>query len=190
MNVVNRLPREFTIVVGVSATSRSPMALQWAVDLASLRGGKVVAVRAWRPTPPQSSSHGLPASVSQHPMEAEAQARARLEADVTAVLGEGHHVECRLVRGGRRTTLLASSEHADLLVIDAPPRTDLSSSPLFAHRLVGDASCPVLVMPPVGTHGPHHLLDRAARTVALAAAQAGRPGIRPPSTARRDPSGP
>jgi hypothetical protein len=47
----------YTIVVGVSATSKSPTALHWAAELAALRGGRVVAVRAWRPTAPRPA-HG------------------------------------------------------------------------------------------------------------------------------------
>ncbi len=182
------IPHPYTIVVGVSATSRSPAALQWAVDLAALRGGRVFAVRAWRPTPPQSSSHGLPAAVSERPAEAEAAAAERLAADVTEVLGAGHDVECRLVRGGRRKALLAAASTADLLVIDAPRRTDLSSSPVFAQRLVGDAACPVLVMPPTGPGAAHRLLGRATEELVRAAGQAGRPGIRPPSVEGHDTS--
>jgi len=181
MSAVTPLPGGFRIVVGVSATSRSPSALRWATDLAALRGGTVVAVRAWRATPPQSSAHGLPATVAEHPAPAEAEAREQLAGDVTAVLGDGHGVECRLVRGGRRKVLLAQARDADLLVIDAPRRTDLSSSPVFAQRLVGNAPCPVLVMPPPGPGAGHRLLDRAAHGLVQAAGQAGRPGIRPPS---------
>ena len=190
MSEVTPIRRDYTIVVGVSATSLSPGALRWAADLALLRGGRVVAVRAWRPTPPQSSAHGLPATVSEHAEEAEPREAARLEEDVASVLGEGHGVECRLVHGGRRKVLLHAAETADLLIIDAPRRTDLSSSPMFAHRLVGDAACPVLVMPPSASRGQVPLLGRAARSVVRAAGQAGRPGIRGPSLEGHDGSVP
>src|SRR6478609_4757888 len=92
----------YTIVVGVSATSKSPTALHWATELAALRGGRVVAVRAWRPTPPQTTSRVTPSPITQDAPTARAQALAELEADVAEVLGGQHQVTVELVQGGRR----------------------------------------------------------------------------------------
>ncbi|NYG07418.1 nucleotide-binding universal stress UspA family protein [Phycicoccus badiiscoriae] len=175
----------YTIVVGVSATSKSPTALHWAAELAALRGGRVVAVRAWRPTPPQTASRVTPAPITEDARAAEEQALADLQADVAEVLGGGHGVEVRLVHGGKRRALLAASERADLLVIDAPRRLDLTALPGFAMRLVNGASCPVVVMPPRVSGAPRTPLERAAETVARnvteAAGRAGRPGLSHPS---------
>lgn len=180
--------QDYTIVVGVSASSKSPTALQWAAELAALRGGRVVAVRAWRPTPPQTASRVTPAPLSEDSVAAETQARLALEDDVRAVLGPDHDVEPRLVHGGKRKVLIAQSREADLLVVDAPRRTDLTSAPLFAQRLIYRAACPVVVMPPDVSGAPQTPLVRAgramAREVARSAGTAGRPGVQPPSTAR------
>ncbi|HEX5427699.1 MAG TPA: universal stress protein [Pedococcus sp.] len=171
----------YTIVVGVSATSKSPTALHWAAELAALRGGRVVAVRAWRPTPPQTGSRVTPAPLSEDVPSAEREARDSLEADVSEVLGAEHGVEVRLVHGGKRGALLRASEDADLLVVDAPRRLDLTSLPGFAQRLVYAARCPVVVMPPSVSGAPRTPVERAAgalgRGLTAAAGRAPRPGL-------------
>lgn len=176
----------YTIVVGVSATSKSPTALHWATELAALRGGRVVAVRAWRPLTPQTASRVNPAPMIEDLSSVEAEHRAELEADVAEVLGGDHTVEVRLVHGGRRTALLAAAQHADLLVIDAPRKLDLTNLPGFAQRLVYTAPCPVVVMPPSVSGAPRTPLERAASTVARsvgeAAGRAGRAGLSHPRT--------
>lgn len=184
MGVLDEM-QPYTIVVGVSATSKSPTALHWATELAALRGGHVVAVRAWRPTPPQTASRVTPAPITEDAGAAQEQALADLQADVAEVLGGGHGVEVRLVPGGKRVGLLAAAEHADLLVIDAPRRLDLTTLPGFAMRLVNGASCPVVVMPPSVSGAPRTPLERAAgsvaRNVTEAAGRAGRPGLSHPA---------
>jgi nucleotide-binding universal stress UspA family protein len=174
----------YTIVVGVSATSKSPTALHWATELAALRGGRVVAVRAWRPTPPQTASRVTPSPNAEDVPSARAQALADLQADVAEVLGGQHEVDVQLVQGGRRKTLLAAAEHADLLVVDAPRRLDRGALPGFAQRLVQTARCPVVVMPPSVSGAPRTPLQRAAssmaRNVTEAAGRAGRPGLSHP----------
>ncbi|WP_270886184.1 universal stress protein [Pedococcus sp. 5OH_020] len=174
----------YTIVVGVSGTSKSPTALHWAAELAALRGGRVVAVRAWRPTVPQTASRVNPAPLIEDLATVEAQHLADLQADVAEVLGADHGVEVRLVHGGRRTALLAAAQHADLLVIDAPRKLDLTNLPGFAQRLVYSAPCPVVVMPPRVSGAPRTPLERVASTVVRnvgeAAGRAGRAGLSHP----------
>ena len=178
------LSQPYTIVVGVSATSKSPTALHWATELAALRGGRVVAVRAWRPTPPQTASRVTPSPIIEDVPSARAQALAELEADVAEVLGGQHEVDVRLVQGGRRKTLLAASEQADLLVVDAPRRLDRGALAGFAPRLVRAARCPVVVMPPSVSRAAPTPFERAvgsvARSVTEAAGRAGRPGLSHP----------
>jgi hypothetical protein len=182
--VVTDERRPYTIVVGVSASSKSPTALRWAADLAALRSGRVVAVRAWRPTAPQTGSHVSPSPVTEDTAAAEAAARHVLESDVADVLGAGHGVEVRLVHGGKRRALLRAAEDADLLVVDAPARLDLTSPPGFAQRLVYAAQCPVVVMPPSVSGATRTPLARAAgavgRSVVEAAGRSGRPGMSHP----------
>lgn len=139
------VPRTFTVVVGASPTSRSPLALVWAQEEARIRGGRVVAVRAWRPVPPTYTGN-RPPMLGEEPASALVQEEARLAEDVDGVLGPAHQVECRLVEGGRRKVLLNAAAGADLVVLDAPRRLQLSGGVFFAHRLVYSAPCPVVIM--------------------------------------------
>jgi hypothetical protein len=178
----------YTIVVGVSARSQSPTALRWAVENARTHQGRVVAIRAWRPTAPQTGSRVNPAPIAEDEPTSEKAARHALERDVAEVLGDagGVPVEARLVVGGRRTALIQASSGADLLVVDAPRPSDLATSPLQLRRLVYGAHCPVVVMPPTISGEPPTWLERAGRaagrSIVDAAGRAGRPGVRPPAT--------
>jgi hypothetical protein len=173
----------YTVVVGVSATSRSPKALAWGAAQAAQNHGHLVAVRSWRVTGPPGTTSGAAAARVTDEWDAEHEERVALEADVAEALGPDHGAELRVVRGGRRKVLLAAAEGADLLVVDAP--RSFTGPPLFAQRLVYAASCPVVVMPPPHvTHDAPGVFSRAGRAVGLAAVQsaglAGRPGYRPP----------
>ena len=101
---------------------------------------------------------------------------------MAAALGDDHTAELRLVRGGRLKVLLKAAAEADLLVVDAPRQ--LMAGPMFAHRLLYAAPCPVVVMPPVLSDEPPSTLSRMAgvvgRGIVVAAGTAGRPGYRPP----------
>ncbi|MGG5258070.1 universal stress protein [Phycicoccus avicenniae] len=165
----------YTIVVGVSPGSASPTALRWAHEQATLRGGRVVAVRAWRTTGPQATPSGTTATRVPSSAATEAEATSRLVADVSGVLGDDHGVELRVVRGDRRRALLDAARDADLLVVDAP--RSMASAPLFAHRLVYAAPCPVVVMPPRISGEPETALEKAGWAAVRAAGSAGRPGL-------------
>jgi hypothetical protein len=174
------------IVVGVSVRNGSPTALRWAADEARRRRCGLVAVRAWRAPRPPSAPGVHPPAVSRDVDAAFAEGEEKLRADVVAALGEDTKVDvtCRLVKGTPVSVLLKESEGAQMLVLDAPRRTDLKANTLLAHRLMYQVGCPVVVMPPALTlPGP----GRAARLgkevgtrIAKAAASAGRPGIRIP----------
>ena len=173
--------RPYTVVVGVSATSKSPTALAWARDQAG-PDGRVVAVRAWRMPTPAATPSGPHAGRISRAEDVEQEARAQLERDVAATLGEDHGVEVQLVRGGKFGVLLKAAEQGDLLVVDAPRQ--LLAGPMFAHRLVYAASCPVVVMPPHLSGEPPTALARMSRAVGrnvlAAAGTAGRPGYQRP----------
>jgi hypothetical protein len=172
----------YTVVVGVSPTSKSTTALAWAQAQARQNEGRVVAVRAWRLPNPQATPSGTSAGRVAVAQDVEAEAQQQLEADVAAVLGPDHGAEVRLVRGGRYNVLTKAAVGADLLVVDAPRQ--LLAGPMFAHRLIYAATCPVLVMPPDISGEPASLLARVSgavgRSVLAAAGTAGRPGYRPP----------
>lgn len=174
--------RPYTVVVGVSATSKSPVALEWGAAQAEQNHGRLVAVRSWRnPGPPGTTSGGMAARVTDE-TRSQTSEQAALEADVAAVLGPDHSVEVRAVRGGKRRVLLTAAENADLLVVDAP--RSFTGAPLFAQRIVYAAACPVVVMPPRVSQEPESPVERAGRAVGRAAVRsaglAGRPGYRPP----------
>ncbi|GGB79187.1 hypothetical protein N798_01675 [Knoellia flava TL1] len=173
--------RPYTVVVGVSATSKSPAALEWGAAQAAQNGGRLVAVRSWRVTGPPGTMSGAAAARITDERDTARSEQAALEADVAAILGDDHGAEVRVVRGGKRKVLLAAAQEADLLVIDAP--RSFTGPPLFAQRLVYAASCPVVVMPPRVSHLSSPL-EQAGRAVGRAAVRsaglAGRPGYRPP----------
>ena len=172
----------YTVVVGVSPTSKSPTALAWAQAQARQNGGRLVAVRAWRMPSPQATPAGTPAGRISREVDVEQAAQASRTADVEATLGADQEAEVRLVRGGKYQVLIKAAAGADLLVVDAPRQ--LLAGPMFAHRLVYAASCPVVVMPPDISGEPASALTRMAgaigRSVVAAAGTAGRPGYRRP----------
>ena len=183
MNVAD-LGRAHTIVVGVSPTSNSPGALRWAVEEASLRGGRVVAVRAWRPHAPETATGGrVPSVVSDD--SARGVEESRLAEDVAHVLGHDHLVETRVVAGKRRAVLVEESRNADLVVIDAGQSTEVGARWLDS-RLVRASHCPVVVVPPAlggrGSSAFGAAASRFGQSVERAAGTAGRPGFQhPPS---------
>jgi nucleotide-binding universal stress UspA family protein len=175
----------FTVVVGFSSVRSSASALTWAVDEAGGRGGRVVAVRAWRPSPPGSTGMRPPLQ-TYVPEEDQAQQADRLAREVEDVVGAGAPVVCRLVHGGRRKTLLAEASAADLLVVGAPRRLRPSDGLGFAHRLLYATSCPVVVMPPqprgqgAASARMAAVTRRVGEEIVRAAGESGRPGVRAP----------
>jgi nucleotide-binding universal stress UspA family protein len=173
------------IVVGVSRTSHSPMALRWAADAADRYDADLLAVRAWRPSRPPSAASGKPSVVTRDVDAERAHAEAALYDDVRETLGADHRAHCEVRQGTPSAVLTALSKVASLLVIDAPRRTDFGNSPGLAHRLVYQAACPVVIMPPRVAQTPDSPLVAAgkwlARGILESAGTAGRPGIRPPA---------
>lgn len=165
----------YTVVVGVSITSKSPAALGWAAAQARANHGRLVAVRVLKAV----TAEGSPDNE-----RAREQAAEQLRADVEATLGANHGAQLRVVYGGRRKALLAVSRDADLLVIGTS-RSPSPSSRLI-RRVISAATCPVVVMPPALSGEPPSGLSRAGRSVGEAALRAvgtsGRPGYRPPTS--------
>ncbi|HET6560353.1 MAG TPA: universal stress protein [Marmoricola sp.] len=172
----------YTVVVGVSATSKSPTALVWARAQAQANGGRLVAVRVYQDPKVSQAPPGTSGRTPPDVEQVRAAQRVRLQRDVDEVLGEDNGVETRVVRASKRRGLLEQALEADLLVIDAPRKP--SMSPLLAQRIIYAATCPVVVMPPSISGAPESALSRSARTVGRAALRsagtAGRPGYRPP----------
>lgn len=134
----------YTVVVGMSETSWSPVALQWAVKQAERFDGRVIAVRVRNDFESALSDASLADMGEGHAHE---YAQERLDEQIAAVLGADHDVTAKLIEGRRRKVLVEESRDADLLVIDAPRGPTLRGK-AFAHRLVYRAHCPVVIMPP------------------------------------------
>lgn len=144
-------PERGFVVVGVSGSSGSPVALRWALDAARLRGLRLVAVRAYKvPATSAGSARPTPSRVAGSGDVLREAALEELTAHVRAALGpeDAGEVELRAVRGGRRRVLLGAAKGAAMLVVDAPRARELSADPVFARSLVYRAPCPVVVMPP------------------------------------------
>jgi nucleotide-binding universal stress UspA family protein len=142
------------VVVGVSPTSGSPAALRWAAEEARLRGAPLRAVMAWRPPRPPAAPGGRPpAGLPTESVDPEATAHARLVDFVGAALGAARSdtaIDCVVVKGSALNALRSEARYADLLVIGEarPGRLNSVRSGLVAPKLVLDAGCPVVVMPP------------------------------------------
>jgi nucleotide-binding universal stress UspA family protein len=137
------------IVVGVSARTGSPAALEWAVNVASQLDGRVRAVMAWRPPRAPAAPGGRPPVVSSTgPAEPPAEVLEQFVAAALETAGEKVPVEEVVQLGGPVRVLLSESRTADLLVIDSPRREKLASAgKLVAPRLIHRSACPVVVMP-------------------------------------------
>lgn len=159
-------PSRELIVVGVSQTSHSPVALGWAAEEAARRDADLMAVRAWRPSRPPSTAAGRPPATSRDLQQERDDAEKALQDDVTQALGQGHTVRCEIRDGTALAVLNDVSATAALLVLDAPRRTDFKTTPMLAHRLVYQASCPVVIMPPRIAEQPDTPLVQAGRKVA------------------------
>jgi nucleotide-binding universal stress UspA family protein len=174
------IDRPYTVVVGVSATSKSPAALVWAAAQVKANHGQLIAVRVFkRATTPPHATTAPPGLLEGQGASGD---QGDLASDVAEVLGLDHGAECRVLYGSKRQSLLAVAGEADLLVIDAAKTPSASSR--LAHRIIDAASCPVVVLPPAMTLEPESGIARVSRAVGQTALQAlgtsGRPGYRPP----------
>ncbi len=179
------------VVVGVSPTSGSRAALRWGADEAGRRSADLFAVSAWRAPRPPMTAGTRPPLISSDPDADLSAAEEELREHVRAVLGTTTSITCRLIRGTALNVLLSVSKQATLLVLDAPQRTDFSQSPLLAHRLVYQAQCPVVIMPPDVADQADTPFVRSSKRfgmkVAKSAATAGRPGLHLPPGGGADP---
>ena len=149
--------KPYTVIVGVSATSKSPTALVWGKAQADANGGRLIAVRVH---PQPHSLQGSPGSSSRGATELNElrdQQRAELDRDVVDVLGADHGAEIRVVHGSKRRCLINESHEADVLVIDAPRAP--SMSPLLAQRIVYAATLSRRGYAPVDLRPPRVLAE-------------------------------
>ena len=136
------------VVVGVSPTSGSPAALRWGAAEAGRLGVPLVALSAWRPPRAPIAPGGRPPAITYDSHQAVDEARGRLADQVRDALGDDAEVVTEVVHGSTFRVLLQASETAELLVLDAPSRLELPEGPTLARRLIYNAECPVVLMPP------------------------------------------
>src|ERR1700712_3225153 len=107
--------KPYTVVVGVSATSKSPTALVWGKALADANQGRLVAVRI-SPAPASDEAPGTPVRSAPSSHQTREEQRAALERDVAEVLGEENGAEIRVIHGSKRRGLINEARDADVLV--------------------------------------------------------------------------
>ncbi len=142
---------EGAVVVGVSASSGSPVAVAWAYDLAKRLDVPLIAVRAYRrPGPAAGAFMGTRTLIERSPQLLWEKSNADLIAHVADAIGEeaAKEVTYRVVEGERRRVLVNSSRNAALLVIDSPPNRGFGADTSFSRTVLAHAQCPVLAMPP------------------------------------------
>ncbi len=154
---MTRAARAPVIVVGVSGSPASALALRWAADEAGRRHGKLRVVLAWS-TP--ARAYYAPVLAPQQRVELQRLASERLTATLQAVLGDGawQDVTMEVTQGNAERALVDCSADADLLVLGSGNGviTGRSIGPVIRSCL-SHAHCPVVVVGPEGP--PDCVLD-------------------------------
>jgi nucleotide-binding universal stress UspA family protein len=164
------------VVVGVSPTTGSIAAVEFALDHARRIGAPLVAVTAWQ-VPVGAAPSVVPSEQAAAVERLAVEAAEQLAKTVRALAGEASIVTQRVERGTPPAVLVRASESAQLLVVGPPHPGELSRlrPSLLVPQVVYGAACPVVVMPQVTYEQPSRWRTFATR-LAEAAATAGRPG--------------
>lgn len=133
----------FTIVVGVDGSESSQAAVDWAVDEARLRNGRVIALAAWR-YPYVSDALG---QVWEY-QGFEDDARMILDQELERVGNRGVEVTGSLIEGNPASALVEASQQADLVIVGSHGRGGFAGMLLgsVSTQTVHHAHCPVLVV--------------------------------------------
>lgn len=132
----------FLIVVGFDGSEPSLAALQWAVDEARLRHGKVRVITAWHYPPVPSSVEDSGINDSFHTAE-------RFQAEgLKTVAADGVDITGTLVRDYPATALLDASKDADILIVGSRGHGGFAGLLLgsVSTQVAHHASCPVLIV--------------------------------------------
>lgn len=138
------------IVVGVSTSPASRLALEWAAREATAHHGELHAVFAWQYPHELADGSYLPPLPG---TELEGWARGVVDDEVAALhLDPDLGVVCEACNGSPAAVLMAASEGADLLVVGTSAHGRLTGLLLgsVSQFLTIHAPCPVVVV-----HGPH-----------------------------------
>lgn len=134
----------FLIVVGVDGSEPSLAALQWAVDEARLRRGKVRVITAWHYPPVPSTVEDSGTNDSFHAAE-------RVQADaLKAVAAAGVDVTGTLLRDSAAAALMDAAKDADLLIVGSRGHGGFAGLLLgsISSQVAHHARCPVLIVRP------------------------------------------
>lgn len=166
------------IVVGVSPTTGSIAAFEWALDHARRVGAPLLAVTAWQVPVGATPATVIPSEQAAAVERLSHEAAEGLAKTVRALSGDASFVSQRVERGTPSAVLVRASAWAQLLVIGPPHPGELSRlrPSLLAPQVIYGAACPVVVMPGVTYDEPSRWRTFATR-LAEAAASAGRPGL-------------
>jgi nucleotide-binding universal stress UspA family protein len=141
MTIQESLPRPL-IVVGVDGSAPSTKAFEWATQQARLTGGSLELVTAWA----VPVSYGSPLVLAGYDPQADAH-------DIVAKLAANidlppDRVRTTVAEGAPSAVLVASSKHADLVVVGSRGHggfSELLLGSVSAH-CVHHAKCPVVVV--------------------------------------------
>jgi len=144
-----------TIVVGVDGSEAAQAALRFAVEEATLRGARIVAVHSWTFIPATVAADpglmAMPEGDVPGMLEAERNvAETSLERAVQEAFPQGSPVEIeqRLVEDDAGEAIVTEAAGADLVVIGSRGRGNLKSALLgsVSSHVVHHAPCPVVVV--------------------------------------------
>ena len=133
----------FRIVVGVDGSDQSRAALDWAVEEAKLRQGRVLALTAWHVPYVGSAVMGQAWDYEVFQKDAEA----ILKAELARVKHQGADVTGRVVQSTPAAALVEASRHAELVVVGSRGHGGFAGMMLgsVSTQTVHHAHCPVLV---------------------------------------------
>jgi nucleotide-binding universal stress UspA family protein len=140
----------YTIIVGVDGSESSQNALRWAIEEATLRRGRIVAVHAWQPPIPPVGLGPTPFGDFPALLADVKSAAETLVTDIVAkVVGDDTKVavEPKAIEGSPASVLIDESANADLLVVGSRGHGGFVGLLLgsVSQHCVNHAPCPVLV---------------------------------------------
>lgn len=156
-------PKVQKILVATDFSDNAAGAIDWAAELARIHGAKVEIFHALQAPPIALAPEIVPLPPAFYERDRE-HARKLLQERAASLREGGLEVEISMHSGPAPDAILeeARGAGADVLVIGARGRTALERLFLgsVAARVVRDAECPVLAVPPeqVGAHRPIHRL--------------------------------
>ncbi len=159
------------LVVGTDGSPHSDAALDWAAAEAYRRGARLHVVHVWRSSPPPIPPLAPPPAVTA-PDTDKNRARRILNHAVARILDacseEPPDLCPHLVEGSPRSVLIDMSAEADLVVVGSRARSRIAGLLLgsVSRAVVGQAACPVVVVPPPVPRLPRQRdpLEISART--------------------------